>query len=114
MASRDSLAVEASVTLNSSASLEKEPLGRYLRSFRLHTAYRLFSEVYKARAKKDNSLVALKKILMHHEKEGVSFIHLKIRVEKLIISPPLQVSHHCDSRDQAFESSLTQEYPATQ
>ncbi|CAI7636679.1 unnamed protein product [Penicillium manginii] len=29
-----------------------------------------FGEVYKARAKKDNSLVALKKILMHHEKEG--------------------------------------------
>ncbi|KAJ5595809.1 Serine/threonine-protein kinase bur1 [Penicillium hetheringtonii] len=29
-----------------------------------------FGEVYKARAKKDNTLVALKKILMHHEKEG--------------------------------------------
>ncbi|KAJ5095154.1 hypothetical protein N7532_007445 [Penicillium argentinense] len=29
-----------------------------------------FGEVYKARSKKDNSLVALKKILMHNEKEG--------------------------------------------
>ncbi|OOQ87575.1 Serine/threonine-protein kinase bur1 [Penicillium brasilianum] len=29
-----------------------------------------FGEVYKARSKKDNSIVALKKILMHHEKEG--------------------------------------------
>lgn len=28
-------------------------------------------EVYKARSKKDNSLVALKKILMHNEKDGV-------------------------------------------
>ncbi|KAJ5693337.1 Serine/threonine-protein kinase bur1 [Penicillium macrosclerotiorum] len=30
-----------------------------------------FGEVYKARSKKDNTVVALKKILMHHEKEGV-------------------------------------------
>jgi hypothetical protein len=30
------------------------------------------SEVYRARSKKDTTVVALKKILMHHEKEGVS------------------------------------------
>lgn len=29
--------------------------------------------MYKARSKKDNSVLALKKILMHHEKEGVCF-----------------------------------------
>ncbi|KAK9854096.1 hypothetical protein MYU51_004839 [Penicillium brevicompactum] len=29
-----------------------------------------FGEVYKAKSKKDNTVVALKKILMHHEKEG--------------------------------------------
>ncbi|CAG8126043.1 unnamed protein product [Penicillium olsonii] len=29
-----------------------------------------FGEVYKAKSKKDSSVVALKKILMHHEKEG--------------------------------------------
>lgn len=34
--------------------------------------FRLGSEVYKARSKKDGSLVALKKILMHNEKDGVS------------------------------------------
>jgi hypothetical protein len=33
-------------------------------------------EVYKARSKKDGSIVALKKILMHNEKDGVrSFDH---------------------------------------
>ena len=30
------------------------------------------SEVYKARTKRTGSIVALKKILMHHEKDGVS------------------------------------------
>lgn len=42
--------------------------------FHVHEAKLLVSEVYKARAKKDNALVALKKILMHHEKEGVGTI----------------------------------------
>ncbi|RJE26511.1 hypothetical protein PHISCL_01124 [Aspergillus sclerotialis] len=30
-----------------------------------------FGEVYKARSKKDTSVVALKRILMHNEKDGV-------------------------------------------
>lgn len=30
------------------------------------------SEVYKARSKKSGAIVALKKILMHNEKDGVS------------------------------------------
>jgi hypothetical protein len=34
----------------------------------------LTREVYKARAKRDGSIVALKKILMHNERDGVSFI----------------------------------------
>lgn len=31
----------------------------------------IYSEVYKARSKKDNAVVALKKILMHNERDGV-------------------------------------------
>lgn len=32
----------------------------------------LFSEVFKARAKNDNKFVAMKRVLMENEKEGVS------------------------------------------
>jgi serine/threonine-protein kinase BUR1 len=31
----------------------------------------VFSEVHRARSKKNNAAVALKKIIMHHEKDGV-------------------------------------------
>ncbi|THC91559.1 hypothetical protein EYZ11_008978 [Aspergillus tanneri] len=31
-----------------------------------------FGEVYKAKSKREGSIVALKKILMHNEKDGVS------------------------------------------
>jgi hypothetical protein len=49
-------------------------------------------EVYKARSKKDGSIVALKKILMHNEKDGVrSFDHGQ-HYQRLIESIP--VSYH--------------------
>ena len=32
-----------------------------------------FGEVYKARGRKDGTIVALKKILLHSEKDGVGF-----------------------------------------
>jgi serine/threonine-protein kinase BUR1 len=35
-----------------------------------------FSEVYKARSKRSGSIVALKKILMHNEKDGVRLLLL--------------------------------------
>ncbi|OKO89718.1 Serine/threonine-protein kinase bur1 [Penicillium subrubescens] len=47
-----------------------------------------FGEVYKARSKKDNSTVALKKILMHHEKEGVSGL-LCLHYHPAVIDPHL-------------------------
>lgn len=34
-----------------------------------------FGEVHKARSKKTGAIVALKKIIMHNEKDGVCFIH---------------------------------------
>ena len=42
-------------------------------AFFLATCCRIFSEVFKARCKKSGRLVALKKILMENEREGVSF-----------------------------------------
>ncbi|KAL4890391.1 putative CDK9 [Aspergillus ambiguus] len=44
-----------------------------------------FGEVYKARSKKDNSLVALKKILMHNEKDGFPITALReIKLLKML------------------------------
>ncbi|KAJ5584090.1 uncharacterized protein N7459_003890 [Penicillium hispanicum] len=47
-----------------------------------------FGEVYKARSKKDNSVVALKKILMHHEKEGFPITAIReIKILKVLSHP---------------------------
>ncbi|OJJ48763.1 hypothetical protein ASPZODRAFT_129064 [Penicilliopsis zonata CBS 506.65] len=47
-----------------------------------------FGEVYRAKAKKDNSIVALKKILMHNEKDGFPITALReIKLLKLLSHP---------------------------
>ncbi|KAJ5466758.1 Serine/threonine-protein kinase bur1 [Penicillium diatomitis] len=47
-----------------------------------------FGEVYKARSKKDNTIVALKKILMHHEKEGFPITAIReIKLLKALSHP---------------------------
>ncbi|KAJ5727995.1 Serine/threonine-protein kinase bur1 [Penicillium malachiteum] len=47
-----------------------------------------FGEVYKARSKKDNAVVALKKILMHHEKEGFPITAIReIKILKVLSHP---------------------------
>ncbi|KAJ5953417.1 Serine/threonine-protein kinase bur1 [Penicillium verhagenii] len=47
-----------------------------------------FGEVYKARSKKDNSVLALKKILMHHEKEGFPITAIReIKILKVLSHP---------------------------
>ncbi len=46
-----------------------------------------FSEVHKARSRKNGAIVALKKILMHNEKDGVSYAdhgHFKMWAEGLV------------------------------
>ncbi|CDM28090.1 hypothetical protein DTO013E5_3984 [Penicillium roqueforti] len=47
-----------------------------------------FGEVYKARSKKDTKIVALKKILMHHEKEGFPITAIReIKLMKALCHP---------------------------
>ncbi|CAI7579698.1 unnamed protein product, partial [Penicillium viridicatum] len=47
-----------------------------------------FGEVYKARSKKDTKIVALKKILMHHEKEGFPITAIReIKLMKALSHP---------------------------
>ncbi|XHG00470.1 serine/threonine protein kinase, CMGC, CDC2/CDK sub [Aspergillus wentii] len=47
-----------------------------------------FGEVYKARLKKDSSVVALKKILMHNEKDGFPITALReIKLLKMLCHP---------------------------
>ena len=46
----------------------------------------LFSEVHKARSKKTSAIVALKKILMHNEKDGVSYYVVVFSYNLLTIS----------------------------
>ncbi|KAJ6122560.1 hypothetical protein N7512_005025 [Penicillium capsulatum] len=47
-----------------------------------------FGEVYKARSKKDNSVFALKKILVHHEKEGFPITAIReIKILKVLSHP---------------------------
>ncbi|KAJ5144137.1 uncharacterized protein N7515_002924 [Penicillium bovifimosum] len=47
-----------------------------------------FGEVYKARSKKDTTVVALKKILMHHEKEGFPITAIReIKLMKALSHP---------------------------
>ncbi|KAJ6171640.1 hypothetical protein N7470_000707 [Penicillium chermesinum] len=51
-----------------------------------------FGEVYKARSKRDNSVVALKKILMHHEKEGFPITAVReIKILKMLSHPNVLV-----------------------
>jgi hypothetical protein len=62
----------ASASLSSSVNLEKALLGRCLTTpCKQVLILNLASEVYKARSRRDGSIVALKKILMHNEKDGV-------------------------------------------
>lgn len=56
------------------------------------------SEVHRARSKKTGASVALKKIIMHHEKDGVRTATIR-RNERPHLTAP--VSHHSLARDQA-------------
>lgn len=71
------------------------------------------SEVYKARSKKDNSVLALKKILMHHEKEGVCFT---CNLPPLYTPADLlcKVPDYRNSRDQDFEGAFSSKCLAAQ
>lgn len=66
--------------LNFWGSLEKVLSGKFCILCYHTTGYRYAkfssdSEVYKARSKRYGSVVALKKILMHNEKDGVSLLY---------------------------------------
>lgn len=76
MVARGSLDVPGSATLNFWVNSVKVPLGKHLpRSSWIWLTWSFcFREVYKARAKRDDSIVALKKILMHNERDGVRLI----------------------------------------
>ena len=54
----------------------------------------LYSEVYKARSKKDTSVVALKRILMHNEKDGVRMLFCHLEHQLICF---LEVSDNCSS-----------------
>ncbi|EEP79198.1 serine/threonine-protein kinase bur-1 [Uncinocarpus reesii 1704] len=45
-----------------------------------------FGEVYKARSKQSGSIVALKKILLHNEKDGSNILHRDMKAANLLIS----------------------------
>lgn len=60
--------------MNFRESWEREPLGKSRRPVRraiCHPTDPPLSEVHRARSRKTGTLVALKKIIMHHEKDGV-------------------------------------------
>jgi cell division FtsZ-interacting protein ZapD len=61
------------------------------------------SEVHRARSKKTGAMVALKKIIMHHEKDGVrtelAQQHQRQHLTNL-------VSHHSPARDQVAQAPL--------
>ena len=63
-----------------------------------HEAYTLNSEVHRARYRKTGALVALKKIIMHNEKDGVSHgaSNTMETYSQLTLNP---VSHYGSSRD---------------
>lgn len=68
----------------------------------------IFSEVHRARSKKTGALVALKKIIMHNEKDGVS----APLQEPLILgfSDNCLVPYYGSSGNQAAEAPLAQEH----
>lgn len=72
MAMRGSAVVPTYGALSSWESWARGRLGmsRFLR-WRQRILTGFSSEVYKARSKRDGSIFALKKILMHNEKDGV-------------------------------------------
>lgn len=117
-----SRAARASPTTNCRASSARAPLGASLfpslqRALGLAYASSTASEVHRARSKKTGALVALKKIIMHHEKDGVSLTptqkqqssnHPKER-QFLTASP---VSHHRSARNQAAQAAVAQKHSA--
>ncbi|KFL61607.1 serine/threonine-protein kinase bur1 [Trichophyton rubrum CBS 118892] len=69
-----------------------------------------FGEVYKARSKRAGSLVALKKILMHNEKDGVGSIwEYSWRMHTADPNIGL-VSNHCPTRDQTSQDTITSKH----
>lgn len=68
------------------------------------------SEVYKARSKRNRSIVALKKILMHNEKDGVSFNYV---LRKVPADHCILVSHYSPARGKASQDAIASEYSAT-
>jgi hypothetical protein len=78
-------------------SSAKEPLGTSRLS---ETAADIASEVYQGIRRRTGDVVALKKILMHQEKDGVS------RSNDTMAQADRAVSHHCPARDQATEDII--------
>ena len=63
-------------------------MGRYSFSSPIPDAYILFREVHKAKHRPTGKLVALKRILMHNEKEGMPVTALReIKILKAIKHP---------------------------
>jgi cyclin-dependent kinase 9 len=60
-----------------------------------------FGEVFKARHKKNKKIVALKKVLMENEKEGVSYVLVRNILKYIILTSFLfdSVPYHCLERD---------------
>jgi len=72
---RASLVVPESQTTRSSESSAKVPLGKATSAELLRNANLLSSsEVHRARSKKNGRMFALKKIIMHNEKDGVGIL----------------------------------------
>jgi serine/threonine protein kinase len=68
-----------------------------------------FGEVHRARSRKTGASVALKKIIMHHEKDGVG----KLSPQSISTSAnmPCLVSNHGAARNQASQVTITSKYP---
>lgn len=105
-------------SLSSSESLERVPLG--MRNSPIHIKISQGSladwglieddsEVYKARSKRSRSVMALKKILMHNEKDGVSF---RFNVPEVLADLGIQVPYYGLARDKAPKNAITSEYSA--
>lgn len=66
----------------------------------------MYSEVHKARDKQTNQLVALKRILMHNEKEGVKR-EIAIFVDYRVFTCLLIDTHYSYARDKNLETTLS-------
>ena len=105
------LGARKSTTTRSWANWERAHLGMGFYNFGCllrvnRQANTLNSEVHRARYRKTGALVALKKIIMHNEKDGVSqgASNTMKAYSQLTLNP---VSHYGSSRDQATQTFIT-------